>query len=164
MGVTAGHPHILDEKSLTWYKILRNAINKMDRKEEVLLGFTCTSMYPLVSMAARDTIQHVLKAEDMVVYRILKRLATDTRVDIILDDKPVMTRQDRRGVRTVIADSQEDESQLFDDSCKQPRSLGNGRRPTAAARALAGRLVPRRVSATRTRRTGARIVSSATTG
>ena len=89
MGATTGHLHILDEKSFTWYKILRDAINKMDRKEEVLLGFTCTSMYPQVSMAARDTIQRVLKAEDMVVYQILKRLATDTRVDIILDDKPV---------------------------------------------------------------------------
>ncbi len=66
-----------------WYKILRNAINKMDRKEEVLLGFTCTSVYPHTSIAARDTIQHVLEGDDMVIYRILGRLATDIRVGII---------------------------------------------------------------------------------
>ena len=41
----------------------------------------------------------------MVVYQILKRLAIDTRVDMILDDKPVKGGQDRRGARTVIADS-----------------------------------------------------------
>ena len=87
----------------------------MDRKEEVLLGFTCTSVYAHVSMAARDTIQHVLKAEDMVVYQILKRLATDTRVDMILDDQPVKGGQDGRGARTVIADSPEDESQVLDE-------------------------------------------------
>ena len=73
MGAIAGHLHTLYEKSFAWYKILHNATNKMDRKEEVLLGFTCTSVYAHVSMAARDTIQHVLKAEDMVVYQILKR-------------------------------------------------------------------------------------------
>jgi hypothetical protein len=92
----------------------------MDRKEEVLLGFTCTSVYPHISIAARDTIQHVLEGEDMVIYRILGRLATHIRVDMILDDKPVKGEQHRKGERTVIADSQEDESQLFDDSCKQP--------------------------------------------
>ena len=56
----------------------------------------------------------------MVIYQILKRLTTDTRVDMILDDKPVKGGQHRKGARTVIADSQEDESQLFDDGCKQP--------------------------------------------
>ena len=115
-----GHLHVLDEKSFTWYKILRDAINKMDCKEEVLLGFPCTSVYPHISIAARDTIQHVLKGEDMVIYRILGRFATDIRVDMILDDKPVKGGQHRKGERTVIADSQEDESELFDDSCKQP--------------------------------------------
>jgi hypothetical protein len=88
MGATAGHLHTLNEKLLTWYKILRNAINKLDRKEEVLLGFTCTSVYPHISVAARHTIQHVFEGEDMVIYRILGRLATDIRVDMILDDYP----------------------------------------------------------------------------
>ena len=69
MGAIAGHLHTLYEKSFAWYKILHNAINRMDRKEEVLLRFTCTSVYAHVSMA----IQHVLKADDMVVYQILKR-------------------------------------------------------------------------------------------
>jgi len=91
MGAMVGHLHILDEKSFTWwYEILRNAINKMNRKEEVLLGFTCTRAYSHVSMATRDTIHHAFKGKDMVIYQILKRLATDTHVDMmIFDAKPV---------------------------------------------------------------------------
>jgi hypothetical protein len=119
MSDTGSHPHTLNERSLTWYKILRNAINKLDRKEEVLLGFTCTGVYPYLSIALRRTIQHVFEGEDMVIYRILGRLASDIRVDMILDDKPLKGRQHRDGVRTVIADSQEDESQLL-DRCSQP--------------------------------------------
>jgi hypothetical protein len=89
MGAISGHLHTLYEKSFAWYKILHNAIGKMHRKEEVSLGFTCTSAYSHISIAARDTIRHILEGQDMVVYQILKRLATDTRVDMILDDSPV---------------------------------------------------------------------------
>ncbi|KAK4031317.1 hypothetical protein C8A01DRAFT_21445 [Parachaetomium inaequale] len=119
IGAIAGLLYILDEKSFTWYKMLRNAINTMDRKEEVLLGFICTSVYSHISIAACDNIYRILEGEDMAIYYILKRLATDIRVDMVLDDKPVKGEY-RRGARTVIADSQEDESQLFDDGCKQP--------------------------------------------
>ena len=100
----AGFLYILDEKSFTWYKMLRNVMNKIDRKEEVLLRFIYTSVYSHFSIAARDTIYYILKGEDMVIYYILKRLATDKRVDMVLDDKPVK-REHRRGARTVIADS-----------------------------------------------------------
>jgi hypothetical protein len=120
MGAMAGYLHTLDEKSFTWYKTLHNAIDKIDRKEDILLGFTYTRAYLHISIAARDTIQHVLKGKDIIIYHILKRLATDTRIDIILDARPVNRGRDREGARTVIADSQEDESQLFDDGYKQP--------------------------------------------
>jgi len=120
MGAMAGYLHTLEEKSFTWYKTLRSAIDKIDRKEDVLLGFTYTRAYSHASIAARDTMQHVLKGEDIIIYHILKRLATDTRVDIILDARPVNRGRDREGARTVIADSQEDESQLFDEGYKQP--------------------------------------------
>ena len=89
MGAISGHLYTLYEKSFAWYKILYNAIGKMHRKEEVSLGFICTSAYSYISIAARDTIRHIFKGQDMVVYQILKRLATDIRVDMILDDSPV---------------------------------------------------------------------------
>ncbi len=77
----------------------------MDCKEEVLLGFTCTRAYLYISIAARDTIYYILEGKDIVIYQILKRLAIDIRVDIILDDKPVERGRRRSGVRAVIADS-----------------------------------------------------------
>ena len=89
MGAIAGHLYSLDEKLFTWYRILRNAVNRIDYKEEVLLGFICTRAYSHVSMAARDTIYYVLEGKDMVIYQIFKRLATDIRVEMIPDDKPV---------------------------------------------------------------------------
>lgn len=58
-------------------------------------------------MAARDTIQHVLKGEDIVIYHILMRLATDIGVDMILDARPVNRGLHREDTRTVNADSQD---------------------------------------------------------
>ena len=68
IGAIAAPLYTLDKKLFTWYKILRNAINKMDCKEEVLLGFICTRAYLYISITARDTIYYILEGKDIVIY------------------------------------------------------------------------------------------------
>ena len=89
MGATAGHPHVNPSNTSSLRSILLMALRRILYHVSDVSSRLCTSVYPHISMAAHDTIQHVLEGEDMIIYRILGRLATDIRVDMILDDKPV---------------------------------------------------------------------------
>ncbi|KAK3358329.1 hypothetical protein B0T24DRAFT_685585 [Lasiosphaeria ovina] len=119
-GAMADHGPVLSAETLSWSKALEGEVGKMDREKDVLLGYTCTGAYLHRSTAVGDDIRRGLRGVDMVVFQVLKHLAEDVRVEVVLDDRPATARRDQAGVSRsapiIIADSQDDESQQLVDS------------------------------------------------
>ncbi|KAF5025641.1 hypothetical protein F66182_2247 [Fusarium sp. NRRL 66182] len=80
------HLQALDQEALHFYTALENLLSNKDfLKQGGHVGFTCTHAYPHTSKSSLNSLRHMLKGLDMVVYQALKRILGAAHVTACLD-------------------------------------------------------------------------------